>query len=362
MALNKLFNKKKYNTYEFCPRCEANLTLQKGYRNDLPYWLCKGCNEMLINPNMETESDIVWLCDKCDSMLNIQPGFSENLKEWCCNKCGYVNKINADEVYLSEDDYKESINNPYIKMDISNVITLMDYMEVCKIDGHDNIAIVRSDNDGQLYIRKELATYDKSIYQRLLDHPIEHIPKLHHVYESNKYLVIIEDYIEGSTIEEILKNRSFTHKEALDIILKILNILRELHDSNPPIIHRDIKPSNIIITEEGDAYLLDVNVAKWYKSGETEDTRLLGTHNYAAPEQYGCGAKASTIKTDIYGLGILLNEMITGKLPKDEMATGALGAIIEKCIRMEPDLRYTDNELVDAIIDYISLEEHIKMT
>ena len=55
--------------YEFCPKCDANLTLQKGYRNDLPYWICKGCGEMLINP--EVEGDIAWICDQCGSMLII---------------------------------------------------------------------------------------------------------------------------------------------------------------------------------------------------------------------------------------------------------------------------------------------------
>ena len=45
--------------HEFCPKCEANLTLQKGYDNALPYWVCKGCGEMLINPSLDTDSDIV---------------------------------------------------------------------------------------------------------------------------------------------------------------------------------------------------------------------------------------------------------------------------------------------------------------
>ncbi|MBQ1894182.1 MAG: hypothetical protein II167_00640, partial [Clostridiales bacterium] len=46
------------NEHEFCPRCDANLTLQKGYINTLPYWVCKGCGEMLINPEVQADSDI----------------------------------------------------------------------------------------------------------------------------------------------------------------------------------------------------------------------------------------------------------------------------------------------------------------
>lgn len=63
--------------FEYCPRCDANLTLQKGYDHDLPYWVCTGCGKMLINPALDTDSDIIWLCDECNAVLNIQPGFNE---------------------------------------------------------------------------------------------------------------------------------------------------------------------------------------------------------------------------------------------------------------------------------------------
>ena len=64
--------------HEFCPRCEANLTLQKGYDPSLPFWVCLGCGEMLINPEVDTDTDIAWICDGCGHMLNIQKGFRED--------------------------------------------------------------------------------------------------------------------------------------------------------------------------------------------------------------------------------------------------------------------------------------------
>ena len=63
-------------TDEFCPRCHATLALQKGYDPNLKYWICKGCGEMLINP--EIESDIVWFCDGCGAVMNEQEGFAED--------------------------------------------------------------------------------------------------------------------------------------------------------------------------------------------------------------------------------------------------------------------------------------------
>lgn len=100
-------------THEFCPRCQANLTLQKGYHNDLPYWICKGCGEMLINPEVYAPSDISWICDGCGTMLNTQPGFNEDCDEWKCTECGFVNRIDVSELYLSEDEFRAELRNPY---------------------------------------------------------------------------------------------------------------------------------------------------------------------------------------------------------------------------------------------------------
>ena len=73
-----------------------------------------------------------------------------------------------------------------------------------------------------------------------------------------------------------------------------------------PIIHRDIKPSNIMITEQNHVVLLDFNAAKLYTNASTNDTVLLGTKGYAAPEQYGFGS--SSPQTDIYAIGVLIKE------------------------------------------------------
>ena len=67
-VIDNLFYKHRYpdaapqTSYEFCPRCEANLTLQKDYNNQLPYWICRGCGEMLINPAVDNaDDDIAWI-------------------------------------------------------------------------------------------------------------------------------------------------------------------------------------------------------------------------------------------------------------------------------------------------------------
>ena len=149
--------------------------------------------------------------------------------------------------------------------------------------------------------------------------------------------------------EVIEKKGTFSEDEIKDIALQLCSILDTLHHLSPAVLHRDIKPSNVMITDDGRAFLIDINVAKCYSEGEIEDTMLLGTRTYAAPEQFGCGLKASSTKTDIYGLGILLNVMVTGKLPKEELAKGKVGEIVEKCISLEPAERYTDQELLGEL-------------
>ena len=92
-----------------------------------------------------------------------------------------------------------------------------------------------------------------------------------------------------------------------------------------------------------------MNAAKWFDSDQTDDTRYMGTQNYAAPEQVGYGLSASSAKTDIYAVGMLLNVMITGHFPKEERAGGRIWDIIERCISLEADRRYTATELVEEL-------------
>ena len=336
--------------HEFCPNCEADLTMQKGYSNALPNWICKGCGQMLINPNLDTDSNITWICDKCKSTLNIQPEFNESCSEWKCSECGFINKITPEEVYISEDEYEADIHNPYKGLSDDEILELSLLEEVERIDGRDDIILVRDKEDGRYYVKKLLTTYDRSIYDYLLDHPIYHMPKIIRIYESNNCLIVIEEYVDGITLADSMEREgSVNLKDAVQIISCICDVLKVLHGLPTPIVHRDIKPSNIMITNDGEVFLLDMNVAKWYDPDENDDTRYMGTQCYAAPEQVGYGLSASSTKSDIYALGMLFNVMLTGKFPKEEKAPGKAWDIIEKCINLNADDRYSAEELSDAL-------------
>jgi serine/threonine protein kinase len=104
-------------------------------------------------------------------------------------------------------------------------------------------------------------------------------------------------------------------------------------------VHLDIKPENVMIDNNGTVKLIDYSAAKLYKSHRTQDTQLLGTAGYAAPEQFGI--TQSDGRVDIYALGILMNVMLTGEHPsKAFYKKGRLKKIIEKCTRIDPNRRY----------------------
>ena len=341
----------KNGIHEFCTNCGANLRLQRGFSNDLPCWECRGCRMMLINPGVEAENDIVWICDGCGAVLNVQTGFSEDTGEWKCTECGYNNSIDIVDVYNSEDEYRMEQESPYKGLSDDDALELSLYSERVKIDGRENVILVEHKETKKEYIKKILTIYDRSIYEYLKENPIEHMPRIIDIFESDNALIVIEEYIIGVSPLRIYLSGDLNEKRAVTITQNTCAIIRDLHNLPTPIVHRDIKPANIILTGHDEVCLLDMNTAKWYVPGKTDDTRYLGTQGYAAPEQVGYGLAASSTKADIYSLGVLLNELLTGANPKEKRATGKAWDIIERRIRLEPSERYTTDELIHELDD-----------
>lgn len=151
-----------------------------------------------------------------------------------------------------------------------------------------------------------------------------------------KESLIIEEYVDGISVADILESKVFTKDSMCRIGIQICDGLYALHRCG--IIHRDIKPENIMLQSDGAVKIIDFDAARIYKGYEQRDTIMLGTIGYAAPEQYG--EAQSDERTDIYALGILMNVMLTGKHPVNETVNGKIGEVIGKCIRVEPKKRY----------------------
>ncbi len=299
--------------YEFCPNCDANLTLQRGYDASLPYWVCLGCGQMLINPELDTDSDIIWRCDNCGELLNVQKGFDESLPVWICRVCGYENSLDDAAIYESEDERISDEQGAYKGLSDEDVLELSQYKDIEFVENRDNVILIEDVASGNTFVKKLLDTYDRSVYDYLIDNPIEGMPRIKSLYESKNCLIVLEEYIRGCTVDRILSEGVVSEDDTIDIIISLCTILDLLHNQPTPIVHRDIKPSNVIITSDNEVYLLDVNVAKFFDSSRNDDTRYLGTEYYAAPEQVGFGFTASNPRSDIYALGVLMNVMITDR-------------------------------------------------
>lgn len=234
-------------------------------------------------------------------------------------------------------------------MTTSEASALSCYREIGAINAEHGVTLVQHTTSGIVYVKKILTIFNVQVYRSLQEHHIKGTPEIMEVIEDAGRLIVIEEYISGQTLRSILDDgRRFSEEEAVSIVRQLCRILLEMHSSEPPILHRDIKPSNIIRTSDGRVCLLDMNAARRISPGKTQDTQLIGTVGYAAPEQYGFGT--SSIQTDIYSTGVLLCELVTGHLPKGGLPGGKTGRIIRKCTRIDPADRYTDMaELLNAL-------------
>jgi hypothetical protein len=234
-------------------------------------------------------------------------------------------------------------------MTLAEECALSFYREIGKLNEAHGVCLVQHVESRKVYVKKVLAIYDANVYRYLKDHPVANTPRICEVVEDGERLIVIEEYINGTSLQEILDREGcLTEERSRDIALQLCAVLGALHATEPPIIHRDIKPSNIILQADGTVKLLDMNAAKWAHSAAERDTRLIGTYGYAAPEQYGFGA--SGVQTDIYSLGILLNVMLTGDLSRSRLPAGPIGDVIRKCTALDPNDRYRNaGEVAEAL-------------
>lgn len=208
---------------------------------------------------------------------------------------------------------------------------------------HPGYSVVKDETTGRICMKKELDTYNREVYEYLMEHRMRNVPAVFHLWEHDHKLTVIEEFIQGELLSDLLDSGSLSEGRKEQILLDLCDALTFLHSADPPVIHRDIKAENVMITDDGRTCLMDFNAAKLYHQGETRDTVLLGTEGFAAPEQYGFGA--SCVRTDIYGMGALIKEMYPDK--------GPMNRVTEKAMKLDPNQRYEDvSELRKAIIRY----------
>ncbi|MCR5727756.1 MAG: protein kinase [Lachnospiraceae bacterium] len=230
-----------------------------------------------------------------------------------------------------------------------NRLSISYYKEIATLNKEHHISIVQHIGSNKIYVKKTLGVYNSTVYAFIKEHPINGIPNIVDVYDDGTRLTVIEEYISGYSLLEMSNaDHIFTIVEIVSIVTKLCNIVASLHDLNPPIIHRDIKPSNVIVSTEGDVYLIDLNAAKFFDETKSEDTALLGTQGYAAPEQYGFGS--SSVKTDIYAVGALISHLLSLCEEKNTIEANRLYQVADKCMQIDPRKRYNSVSMLKSAL------------
>lgn len=197
-----------------------------------------------------------------------------------------------------------------------------------------------------------------------------HLPSIVDVIENDSSLLIVMDYIEGRSLDDVFEENGAQPVETvLEWAEQLCDVLNYLHTQNPPIIYRDMKPGNVMLKPDGNLMLIDFGAAREYKPQNLKDTISLGTRGYAAPEQYREDGQ-SDARTDIYCLGVMLFQFLTGESPhelrpitdvKQELSSG-LETVITKCTQVKKEDRYQSvTELIYALNHYWEYDKQYQL-
>ena len=204
-------------------------------------------------------------------------------------------------------------------------------------------------------LRGDLANDEKFVrrFQRealsasSLSHP--NIVAMYDVGEDDGLYYIVMEYVEGKTLKQLLKKRgSLTLSEAIDIMLQLTDGMAHAHDSY--IVHRDLKPQNIMIEDDGQIKITDFGIAMALNSTQlTQTNSVMGSVHYLPPEQ--AAGKGATIKSDIYSMGIIFYELLTGELPFK--GDSAVEIALKQMKEPLPDVHKLNNDIPQSIENII---------
>lgn len=232
------------------------------------------------------------------------------------------------------------------------------YEKIKPIGTKGNLWIVEDSVTQNRYVMRKLSMDLQEVYQRLkmIDHA--NIVKIIDVFSNDGFFYIIEEYLERELLSDVTDTRKLSHSQVLSIGRQIFRALSVLHEHN--IVHRDIKPDNIMMDKGGNVKLIDFDIARLYGEDKSSDTTPKGSKDYAPPEQFGFSQ--TDRRTDIYSLGVTLNELAVGELPEYKICSGKLGIVIRRCIEFDPKRRYQDASQALKHMDWLAKRTSLFIT
>lgn len=204
-------------------------------------------------------------------------------------------------------------------------------------------------------------TFEREIkVLRSMRHP--GIPRFIDTFSAGIWYYMVMDYMEGKTLMTVLGEHEYPIpvRTAIRWGVKICDILNFLHNRATPIIFRNLSPSSVMLTEKGEIRLVGFGLARFFDDLKAQDTHVLGTFGFAAPEQYG--KKQTTPQTDIYSIGSTLYYLLTRENIQEFLFNFPpvrkfnadvpmwLEKVLARCLEKEPEKRYKDvNELKNQL-------------
>lgn len=202
-------------------------------------------------------------------------------------------------------------------------------------------------------INEGIMTATESETLKKINH--EGIPKIYDFWSEEKTEYLVMEYIEGVTLLQYLNEKNkLTEYETVDIAIQICDILESLHNLKPAIIYRDLKPSNVKIKPDGRVVLLDMGAAFEKNYDDSKKNAAYGTRGYSAPELFN--KKMAEPSADVYSVGVLIYEMLTGIGPRDILSfnlnlhsldrsiSKKLANVVNICLREKAADRYQSIE------------------
>lgn len=202
---------------------------------------------------------------------------------------------------------------------------------------------------GNIQSRNIQSALQEINFLKVLSHP--YIPRLVEVFETSDAWYIVMDYVEGKTLRALLlRDGKIPRREVYQILIQLCQVLTYLHQRSRPVIYGDLKPENVMRRTDGMISLIDFGTAEQiHRFGYSKKRNAQGSYGYAAPEILS-GEGEADVRADIYSLGILALELLTGDGPDVGIRRRmrrlcwehgiAIRRMIKKCIRKNPGRRY----------------------
>ncbi|MDD3335845.1 MAG: hypothetical protein PHI98_10080 [Eubacteriales bacterium] len=208
-----------------------------------------------------------------------------------------------------------------------------------RLPGEKSSAILKTSDD----ISSLQAEYQ--LLCELRDSAAVHIPLPIAFWVQDSHGFLLRQYVRGFTLRQWFEEQDEVNPQRIRRLgLAVCDLLAVIHGLGCVV--RDIKPDNFVLTPSGELYLIDMNTVRHYKPGQHNDTSFLGTVPFAAPEQYGFAQTDG--RTDIYGVGMMLGYLCTGKAEREQILGArlphSLSKVIRRCVALDPSRRYRNAE------------------